>query len=145
MAEIIVVVDGAPWKNDYGDLFFRDKDGKEHKIAQKREAQHAAIISGQAVILDYKVYQGHDYISTAKPVAGALPAVPPDAAPGVTPTPISTTRRIDPQERGMWMKEVGEWLRQGKLEELYPNTHKAIRIKYQHSLLEGIDVEIVSE
>ena len=57
------------------------------------------------------------------------------------------TRRIDPQERGMWEKEIGLWLRDNPegFKALFPKTHKALQMQYQNSMLNGVDVEIVSE
>jgi len=79
-----------------------------------------------------------DFTSMEKALEGKMPKPTPP------PPPV-----IAPQERGKWMKEIGDWMRSGALDEweqskrLKPEFCKALRTTYWANLITGAGIEKV--
>ena len=117
--------------DDKGNLFVIDKQGAEHKVNKKHEALHNWFRPGVTVRLGIAKYMDREYIHTAEALAevdnsqiqfkegaqeqfGVTPSDAPEKPPVQREAPQTPQRAsYDPtgQERGMWWKELGEWLR----------------------------------
>ena len=100
------------------------------------------LVVGRAYSFTMGDYQGKPFVKDFKSMSDALADKIPKPASPPSPT-------IAPQERGMWMKEIGDWMRSGKLmnwEEdgrLKPNFCKALRTTYWANLIIGAGIEKV--
>ena len=149
-----VVISGENRYDDYGNFFFKDKAGEEHKIGEKRENQEKLIDlvennPDRAVKLTFDEYKGRSYI-----VGIELLEIPVDgekiteqqAAPPVAPTkpapPVAPTKPA-PQELGMWWKELGKCIRSGLIDKDFPNSAVKIRGQYykQMETVTGISMK----
>ena len=138
------IVVGQVYDNSYGDLLWTDKGGKEYKVSNKRRQYFEKIIlPDTAVTLSYAEAYGREYIYRAVTVEGELP---PPAKPS---EPLLEHQKeirkavdstVAPQERGMWEKEAGEWLRSGKLDMTKP-VNKALNMHYWQRLLDVLGIE----
>lgn len=122
-----IVISGENRWDDYGNFFFKDKAGNEHKIGTKRKNQVelVAIIEdnpAKAVSLTMAEYQGKEYIVGIELVSGQLETSKPQEAPQPS--------KVAPQELGMWWKEMGNRIGDGSIEKDFPKS--AIRIKGQY-------------
>lgn len=107
----VIVVDTVE-SNDYGDMLFTDKEGKNYKIGSKRVEYFLGIITeGVAVELSYSTAYNKEYIYSAVQVKDGLPpptqtktqpegdapamarSVPRVAQPGATPPKPPTSSR----------------------------------------------------
>lgn len=60
------------------------------------------------------------------------------------PKPVAQAGEISPQERGMFYKEIGEWLRSGKFDMSKP-INQALHAKYWAQLLIAVDIKSESK
>ena len=116
--EIVTPIDRN--ENTYGDILFHDKAGKEYKISNKRAHLGSEIVEGQAVELGYGNYMNRDYIAEARLVSDNLPPpikshIPDEKKAAEMCKEVETQKPINPQEIGLWFKEVGEMIRAGML------------------------------
>ena len=117
----IVVLSGENRYDQYGNFFFKDKAGKEHKIGANRKDkdQIAALIAAnpnKGVKLTYGEYKSFPFIEHIELVEGELPEpvtrYPPSGPPSKS--------REDGIREGMWFKELGECLRSGLIDRETP-------------------------
>ena len=135
----VIVVDTVTY-NDYEDMVFTDKAGNEYKVGSARvHFFDDIIIPGKAVQLNYATNPhrpGVEYIYNAKPVEGELP-------PAVTapkPKPKEIHQEINPQERGMCLKEVGECIRCGQMDKDFPKSATRIKTEYYKMISKGAGI-----
>ncbi len=140
----IIVVDTVE-ENDYHDMLFTDKGGGAHKVSNKRVKYFEMIKPGVAIQLNLAQAYGKEYIYSAVTVASGLPTATSPALPPANPAPApgiaETKHEVSPQERGMFLKELGEWLRSDKLDMTKP-VNKALRTAYWIQMLFALDVTI---
>lgn len=114
----VIVVDTIG-SDSYGNLNFTDKAGKEYKVGVKRLKYFENIIKPEmAVQLSYAMSTfGKEYIYKAELVSGKLPT-PTSEAPQSQTSPVKkempqevSKTAIAPQEKGMFIKELGEMIR----------------------------------
>mgnify|MGYP003395674943 CR=1 FL=1 len=109
-----------------------DEKGNVWKIPEKRQELWPSIetnINSQ-VNLDVQEYKGKKYIAGVEIVG--IPPTPPSPKPVVQPTPQPSPQPVQsvtspakpqfsddvaPRERGMCLKELGEWFRSGKMDD----------------------------
>lgn len=134
----VVVVDTVS-HNEYGDLLFTDKAGKEYKVGNKRTKYfEEVIIPDKAVQLNFSTAYNKEYIYSAK-----LVDLPPEEEPAqfAKPEPIVTQKvtvqksapvtvedltgtpkvdeKIPGQQIGMTTKEIGDMIRAGKMKSIF--------------------------
>ncbi len=113
----IVVIDEVG-ENEYGALTWTDKAGKEYKVKQERRKYFDEIIKPNlAVELRFSEYKGNEYVYSAKLVSDLMPPPPSEAlehkieaSKKETPSEL-LKQAIAPQEKGLWIKELGEMIR----------------------------------
>ncbi len=127
----IVVLSGENRLDQYGNFFFKDKTGKEHKIGAKRTDKEGifslvAANPNRGVKLIWGVYvrEGTEYdiIKAIELVEDGLPEPVPVSS---VPIPqIDTPSKTDPRgeaiREGLWWKELGECLRSGLIDRATP-------------------------
>ncbi len=136
----VIIVDTIG-TNDYGDLNWTDKSGKEYKVSADRKKYFENVIKpDQQVKLSYATSRfNKEFIYRAEPteeknigktVETTSQAPQPISIPIKTETnPPIKKEDISPQERGMWFKELGQCIRSGELPKDTP-AGKVARMKY---------------
>ena len=145
--QVVVVADRDV--SQYGDTIFHDGEGNEFKLGKKRAHLSDQIVEGHAVQIGWANYMNKDYIATVKLVEGKLP-------PPVKPKPVESANppeeevkaaiqaKINPQERGMWWKELGEMLRSSDIDKTTKHG-KALRIFFYSEMYRVLDIDIKDE
>ncbi len=151
-------------QNDYGDLIVDSKGGMQYKISNKRAHLFGIFKPGAEVVVGYASYMNKDYIAVAH-LASQFPAgntveeeFPPkttvaESDKHVSPIfgGVSTNEnkeaiqaKVQPQERGMWWKELGEMLRAGEIDKTKP-FGKALRTAYYAEMFRVLGLDIRKE
>ena len=134
-----IVLSGENRRDDYGNFFFKDKGGREHKIGEKRKNQQELIDlvennPGWAVKLLFDSYKEIDYIVGIELLE--LKVVEAKITEQQVPKPTAYARlgdgkpSIAPQELGMWWKELGNRIGDGSIDKDFPKS--AVKIKGQY-------------
>ena len=113
----IIVVDTIG-SDSYGNLNFMNKEGKEYKVKQGRRKYFDDIIKpGLAVKLSFAEYMKSEYVYKAELVSDKLPPPTSEAtqsSSGAVEKKVPQElpkQAIAPQEKGLWIKELGEMIR----------------------------------
>jgi len=131
----VVVVDSQE-TNQYGDLLFTDRAGKQHKVSNKRDWLFDKVIDGAAITLGYAVYMDREYLADILDVANQLPPPVKPQIPADAPKPtayaekVPTHREPAPQEIGMCWNNVGAGVRDGSIERDFPKQGVSIKSQY---------------
>jgi len=144
----IITVDKV-WRNEFEDLLFTDKGGKEHKVSNKRAKWFDGIVlPNTAVKLNFAEAYGKEYIYNAQLVEGELPITEPLAK---KPAPELPAGKTAPQsiqtakDEQIWksvcIKELGECIRSGNLDVTKPKA-KLIRLAYYGLITTGSGIDI---
>ena len=140
-----VVISGENRYDDYGNFFFKDKGGTEHKIGTKRknfdELVNLVVENpDRAVKLTFDSFKKIDYI-----VGIELLEIPVDESKitGQQATPPIVQTKPAPQELGMWWKELGECIRSGTIMKDFPQSYVKIKGQYykQMEAVTGISMK----
>lgn len=144
----VIVVDTIG-ENEYADLTWTDKAGKDYKVKQARRKYFDDIIKPNlAVELSFAEYKGHEYVYSAKLVSEkmaekASEALQPQTKPVEKPVGKEVSNAnpytVSPQSIGLCWKEIGKLYREKKLTELLgkENAIKAV-VTYRDYLLASL-------
>ena len=147
--EKIIIIDSVS-TDEYGNTWVTDKEGKEHKIGEKRNPEVHDLVQnsvGLAVKFTYAQYKQKDYIVNAELVKDQI-----DQTKGSVDTSAMEksaeegkryVKRIDPQERGMWWKELGKMLRKPDIAKADPH-YKLLREAYYFEMFRVLEFEFGS-
>jgi len=124
--------------NQYGDLLVTTTAGNEYKIGNKRAQLFAVFHDGAEVVIGWATFKGREYIAEATPASQVVSANTP-----ITPEKPKALpeESINPQERGMWYKEIGEMYRAGIIKK-DTLEGKALMTAYWARMLIALDIEI---
>ena len=121
-----------------------DGTGQSVKVKKgqggRLQAKWQELQVGRAYSFTMGEYNGKPFVEDFESMSEALA----DKIPQPLNPPPPT---IAPQERGMWMKEIGDWMRSGTLVEwvqdkrIKPEFAKALRTTYWASLIIGAEIE----
>ena len=161
----VIVVDTVD-SNEYGDMLFTDKEGTNYKVGNKRvQFFEGVIVSGAAVQLNYAEAYNKEYIYNAVQVKGELPEAKDPIKPELQedeptdealrkmiskgePSPAQLKKPTEkppaPQEVGMWWKEIGLWLREGKVKEDTP-WGKSLKLSYFNEMKRVLPLVVVPD
>ena len=138
--EKIITIDSFR-TDEYGNTWVTDKEGQEHKIGAKRNPELHELVQkseGLAVRFNYATYKQRDYIVNVELVKEQI-----DETKGRVDTSAMEKsaeegkpyeRRIDPQERGMFWKELGNRIGDGSIDRDFPNTKVKIKTQYYNEM-----------
>ena len=144
--KVIKVLTAEP--NDYGDLIVIDElTMQEFKIKKTRKTLFSFFEEqiGRAVKLCMGEYEGYPFVGAANAWAGKVEEGKPSFEEHHEPTKQSTesqpSQTTSPQEKGMLVKELGEYLRCGKLSELVGADNAVEAAKwYRNELLSKLGI-----
>ncbi len=141
-----VVISSENRYDDYGNFFFKDKGGKEHKIGTKREnfdelVNLVAENPDRAVKFTFDEYKGRSYIVGIELLEIQVDKEKITEQQKVM--PASQQVKPAPQELGMWWKEMGECIRSGTIMKDFPQSYVKIKGQYykQMEAVTGISMK----
>ncbi len=143
----VVVVESMDY-DKYGNLLFKDKEGRDHKLGEKRIHLADQIVEGRAVELGYAEYMNKEYIADCKLVETQLP--PPEKPKKIESSIPKTEHKpeakheIAPQAIGMTTKEVGDLIRAKMLTEVFKETAPKANAWYKSQMLHNMGIAIES-
>jgi len=158
--EIVIPVNaGQP--DQYGNLVFKDKAGKDFKVGKKRAQLFPLIRPDNAIEIGWAEYMNKPYIATIREVSQGLP--PPTPAPSYTPklvessipkadatsasTPTrETTREINGAAVGMTTNIIWEMMKAKMLQSTFGEpTAEALRERFKKEICRNYGVNPVIE
>ena len=142
MKEPQVITVAMAEKDQYGNLKVTDNLGNEYKIGAKRDHLFELFVQGRAVKITWDNYKNKDYVSDAELFDGKPPEEKriETVTAGVEKVPPKP--QISGEERGMWWKELGEWLRLKEEDKGANPVWKQLRLVYFAKLFSVCDIEI---